>query len=103
MEQRQTLAARVAEIEPFHVMEVQTAARALEPFRGEFEPWWHHLGTVAWAGWLWTIPAALELWRRRRERLRRRFVSCCGHGGHIARYPSDGQSRGRRHRRTSAA
>ena len=30
MEQRQTLAARVAEIEPFHVMEVQTAARALE-------------------------------------------------------------------------
>ena len=30
MEQRQSLAARVAEIEPFHVMEVQTAARALE-------------------------------------------------------------------------
>jgi len=30
MEQRQNLAARVAEIEPFHVMEVQTAARALE-------------------------------------------------------------------------
>jgi len=30
MEQRQGLAARVAEIEPFHVMEVQTAARALE-------------------------------------------------------------------------
>ena len=30
MDQRQSLAARVAEIEPFHVMEVQTAARALE-------------------------------------------------------------------------
>jgi 4-amino-4-deoxy-L-arabinose transferase-like glycosyltransferase len=46
----------------------QTAARVLEPFQGESEPWWHHLGTVAWAGWLWTVPAALELWRRRRER-----------------------------------
>jgi 4-amino-4-deoxy-L-arabinose transferase-like glycosyltransferase len=46
----------------------QTAARVLEPFRGESEPWWHYLGTVAWAGWLWTLPAALELWRRRRER-----------------------------------
>jgi 4-amino-4-deoxy-L-arabinose transferase len=46
----------------------QTASRVLEPFRGESEPWWHHLGTVAWAGWLWTVPAALELWRRRRER-----------------------------------
>jgi aspartate/methionine/tyrosine aminotransferase len=30
MDQRQSLAARMAEIEPFHVMEVQTAARALE-------------------------------------------------------------------------
>ncbi len=30
MESRSSLAARVAEIEPFHVMEVQTAARALE-------------------------------------------------------------------------
>lgn len=46
----------------------QTAARVLEPFQGESEPWWHHLGTVAWAGWLWTVPAALELWRRRGER-----------------------------------
>ncbi|MGH7589255.1 MAG: ArnT family glycosyltransferase [Gemmatimonadota bacterium] len=46
----------------------QTAARVLEPFQGESEPWWHHLRTVAWAGWLWTAPAALELWRRRRER-----------------------------------
>ena len=23
---------------------------------------------MAWAGWLWTLPAALELWRRRGER-----------------------------------
>jgi aspartate/methionine/tyrosine aminotransferase len=30
MESRVTTAARVAEIAPFHVMEVQTAARALE-------------------------------------------------------------------------
>ena len=30
MDARTTTAARVAEIEPFHVMEVQTAARALE-------------------------------------------------------------------------
>jgi hypothetical protein len=30
METRARLAARVAEIAPFHVMEVQTAARALE-------------------------------------------------------------------------
>ncbi len=30
MDERQELASRVAEIEPFHVMEVQTAARALE-------------------------------------------------------------------------
>jgi len=47
---------------------LQTAARVLEPFQGESEPWWHHLGTVAWAGWLWTAPAALELGTRRRER-----------------------------------
>lgn len=46
----------------------QTAARVLEPFQGEAEPWWHHAATVAWAGWLWTAAAVLELWRRRRER-----------------------------------
>lgn len=46
----------------------QTAERVLQPFQGESEPWWHHLGTLAWAAWLWTIPAALELWRRRRRR-----------------------------------
>lgn len=46
----------------------QTAARVLEPFQGESQPWWHQLGTVAWAGWLWSVPAALELWRRRQKR-----------------------------------
>ncbi|MGH7559071.1 MAG: ArnT family glycosyltransferase [Gemmatimonadota bacterium] len=46
----------------------QTAVRILEPFEGEVEPWWFFLGTLAWAGWLWSIPAALELWHRRHQR-----------------------------------
>ncbi|MGH7562955.1 MAG: ArnT family glycosyltransferase [Gemmatimonadota bacterium] len=46
----------------------QTAVRVLEPFEGEVEPWWFFLAALAWAGWLWTVPAALELWRRRRQR-----------------------------------
>lgn len=46
----------------------QTAGRVLAPFTGETEPWWSYLATLAWAGWLWTLPAMLEFWRRRRER-----------------------------------
>ncbi|MGH7571821.1 MAG: ArnT family glycosyltransferase [Gemmatimonadota bacterium] len=46
----------------------QTAVRVLEPFEGEVEPWWFLLGVLAWAGWLWTVPAALDLWHRRRQR-----------------------------------
>lgn len=46
----------------------QTAVRVFEPFEGEVEPWWFFLGALVWAGWLWTVPAALDLWQRRRER-----------------------------------
>jgi hypothetical protein len=35
MDARQRLAARIGDIEPFHVMEVQTAARARSKRRGE--------------------------------------------------------------------
>ena len=43
----------------------QTTGRVLHAVDGETEPWWNPLRTLAWSGGPWTVPAAIELWRRR--------------------------------------
>lgn len=46
----------------------QTADRVLAPFEGELEPWWFLLAALAWAAWMWIVPAGLELARRLPDR-----------------------------------
>jgi 4-amino-4-deoxy-L-arabinose transferase len=46
----------------------QVEGRVLEPYRGESEAWWTYLLALAWASWVWIVPAAAGLSRLVRER-----------------------------------
>lgn len=40
------------------------------PYRGEEDPWWTYLGTLAWSAGVWIVPGAAALWRLAKERER---------------------------------
>jgi 4-amino-4-deoxy-L-arabinose transferase len=48
----------------------QVEGRMVAPYRGEVEPWWAHLVTLAWSAGVWILPGIAGLWGLAIERAR---------------------------------
>jgi 4-amino-4-deoxy-L-arabinose transferase len=48
----------------------QVEGRVVAPYRGEVDPWWMYLGTLAWSAGVWILPAVAGLSRLARDRER---------------------------------
>ena len=48
----------------------QVEGRIATPYEGEREAWWAYLGTLAWAAWIWIVPAVAALAALARDRAR---------------------------------
>ncbi|MGH7565986.1 MAG: ArnT family glycosyltransferase, partial [Gemmatimonadota bacterium] len=46
----------------------QVEGRIVVPYRGEEDPWWTYLGTLAWSAGVWIVPGAAALWRLAKAR-----------------------------------